>query len=256
LIVGTHKTKRFHESYRYKIKIFKFGDIYEVYHYQLPVYMGFKKSSSKKETSTTKEEKIDNREKVVTRIRNRVRRLVLANFDENSKFFTATFKENITDMDYANREFKKFIQRLRFRYEDFKYLVVVEFQDRGAIHYHMISDFGYIPHSDLERLWGNGFVWIRDLLKSNNGKPVDNVGAYIVKYMQKDTFDKRLMGKKSYFTSRNLKRPKVIYENLKLLECFNKYGFDGDNQVFSNKFFSKENGQVSYFEFNKRRNIA
>ncbi|GAI10009.1 unnamed protein product, partial [marine sediment metagenome] len=44
-------------------------------------------------------------------------------------------------MDITNREFKKFIQRLRYQYGDFKYMAVIEFQDRGAIHYHMISDF-------------------------------------------------------------------------------------------------------------------
>jgi hypothetical protein len=105
----------------------------------------------------------------------------------------------------------------------------------------------------LEKIWGNGFVWINDLLKSNKGKPVDNVGAYMVKYMSKDFIDERLMGKKSYFTSKNLKRPNVIYEILNLWECFKKYNLDGDHLIFRNKFFSKENGQVSYYEFNKKR---
>ena len=117
----------------------------------------------------------------------------------------------------------------------------------------MISDFGFIEQKKLEDIWGNGFVWIRNLLKANDGKPVDNVGAYIVKYMDKDMIDERLVGKKAYFTSRNLKRPEIIYENLCLRDCFEKYNFEGDNLIFSNKFFSKENGQVSYFEFNKKR---
>ena len=159
-------------------------------------------------------------------------------------------------MNRANNEFKKFIQRLKYHYGYFKYLAVVEFQKSGAIHYHMLSDFGYIEHSDLEKIWENGFVWINDLLKSNNGKPVDNVGAYIVKYMDKDILDARLMGKKAYFTSKNLKKPEIIYENLSLIDCFEKYNLEGDNLIFSNKFFSKENGIVSYFEFNKKRDLS
>ena len=158
-------------------------------------------------------------------------------------------------MELANYKFMKFIRRLKYNYEDFRYLVVVEFQDRGAIHYHMLSDFGYIEHKDLEEIWGNGFVWIRDLLTANNGKPVDNVGAYIVKYMNKDVLDKRLMGKKAFFTSKNLRRPEIIYEDMSLIDCFKKYGFDSSNLVYENKFMSKENGMVFYYEFNKKREI-
>ena len=132
----------------------------------------------------------------------------------------------------------------------------MEFQKRGAIHYHMRSDFGYIEQCDLEKIWGNGFVWINDLLKSNKGKPVDNVGAYIVKYMNKNIIDKRLMGKKAYFTSKNLKRPEIIYEDITLIECFDKYNFDIDNLVYNNSFQSKVNGLVFYFELNKKRDVS
>ena len=159
-------------------------------------------------------------------------------------------------MNRANNEFKKFIQRLKYHYSNFKYLAVVEFQKRGSIHYHMLSDFGYIEQSDLEKIWGNGFVWIRDLLIANKGNPVDNIGAYIVKYMNKNIIDKRLMGKKAYFTSKNLRRPEIIYENISLIDCFKKYDFDTSNLVYENEFMSKENGMVLYYEFNKKRNIS
>ena len=159
-------------------------------------------------------------------------------------------------MDFANSEFKKFIKSLKYHYSDFKYLAVVEFQKRGAIHYHMLSNFGYIEQSDLEKIWDNGFVWIRDLLTANKGSPVDNVGAYIVKYMNKNIIDRRLMGKKSYFTSKNLKRPEIIYEDSNLIDCLKKYDFNTDNLVYENKFMSKENGVVLYYEFNKKRVIS
>ena len=119
----------------------------------------------------------------------------------------------------------------------------------------MLADFGYIEQTELEEIWGNGFVWIRDLLKANKGNPVDNVGAYIVKYMNKDVLDKRLMGKKAFFTSKNLIRPAIIYEDIGLIDCFKKYDFDIDNLVYENKFMSKQNGMVFYYEFNKKRSI-
>ena len=112
LIVGTHKTKRFSELKWYRIKIYKLGEIYEVYRYEFPVYAGYHKFRFKGRNCADEIGKMDNRKKVVTRIRNRVRRLALANFDEKSKFFTATFAENVQDMNRANNEFKKFIQRL------------------------------------------------------------------------------------------------------------------------------------------------
>ncbi|TET15424.1 MAG: Rep protein [Actinobacteria bacterium] len=257
LIVGIHKAKTPHLSGPkcYQIKMFKLGDIYEIYKYELPVYAGYHKFKNMNKKNTNEKTKKENRKKVVTRIRNNIRRLAIANFNEYSRFFTATFKDNITGMDYANNEFKKFIKRIKYKYRDFKYLAVVEFQKRGAIHYHMLSDFDYIEHSELEKIWGNGFVWIKDLLTGKKGKPVDNVGAYIVKYMNKKNIDKRLMGKKAYFTSRNLARPEIAYENIGLNECFEKYDLSKNNMVFNNRFMSKENGVVDYFEFNKKREL-
>jgi len=258
LIVGIHKAKTPSLSGPkcYQIKVYRLDDIYEIYKYEEPVWAGFHKFKSSDRKNTSEETKKENRAKVITRTRNNVRRLAIVNFNKHSRFFTATFGDNIVNMDYANNEFKKFIKRLKYHFGNFKYLVVIEFQKRGAIHYHMLSDFGYIKHSDLASIWGNGFVWIRDLLTANNGKPVDNVGAYMVKYMHKNIIDKRLMGKKTYFTSRNLVRPEVVYENMELEECFEKYGLNKNNRVYRNSFMSKENGIVDYFEFNKKRVVS
>lgn len=91
-------------------------------------------------------------------------------FDEGGKvfipiFIILTFAENITNTETANYEFTKFIQR--FNYEIIhkksylQYSVVIEFQKRGAIHYHVV--FYNLPFvkdlkSKLLKLWGNGFT--------------------------------------------------------------------------------------------------
>ena len=90
---------------------------------------------------------------------------------------------------------------------------------------------------------------------ANKGKAVDNVGVYLIKYMNKDLFDERLLGKKSFFTSKNLKRPEVIYENLEINACLKKYNLSINDLVYNNSFMSMENGRVTYLEFNKKRNI-
>ena len=111
----------------------------------------------------------------------------------------------------------------------------------------MLSDLPYIPKDKLAKIWGKGFIKINDI------KNVNNVGAYIIGYMNKNIIDKRLMGKKAYFTPKNLKRPEIIYENLSLKDCFEKYNLNVDKLIFNNSFMSKENGLVLYYEFNKKR---
>ena len=108
----------------------------------------------------------------------------------------------MTDLRRANGEFAKFVKRLK-RYVGFspQYVAVPEFQKRGAVHYHLLLNCPYIPADELARLWGKGFV------KVNAIDNVDNLGAYVTKYMTKDNVDERLAGQKSYFMSRNLKKP-------------------------------------------------
>jgi hypothetical protein len=88
-----------------------------------------------------------------------------------------------------------------------KYVSVLEFQDkndRGAVHYHMICNLPYIKKSELAKIWGNGFVKINAIDK------VDNVGAYVIKYMNKDIDDIRLQGLKAYNCSQGLDKPVVL----------------------------------------------
>ncbi len=44
-----------------------------------------------------------------------IARLVDTNFDNQTKFLTLTFKENIQDIEYANNEFKKIYQTTELR---------------------------------------------------------------------------------------------------------------------------------------------
>lgn len=143
----------------------------------------------------------------VRRRRETVRDLGIANFDTNDKFVTLTFAENMTDLKKGNNLFKCFVKRLKYWAEkkgvNLKYLAVIEFQKRGAIHYHMLCNLPFIKKAELTEIWGNGFVKINAIDK------VDNLGAYITKYMTKEKADDRLKTEKGYLCSRNLKRPKV-----------------------------------------------
>lgn len=190
--------------------------------------------------------------------RDKVRQYVTNNFDENSKFITLTFKDtqkfDITDVKSCNKEFDKFIRRLnRHTGKKTKYVAVIEFQDknsRGAVHYHMVSDIKYISNKKLSEIWGNGFVRI------NKIKHVDNLGAYVVKYMNKDTEDKRLMGLKAYNISTGLEKPRRItsWDNEELAKkVFDMYCKDEKRLVFHRQYETEQAGTIVYRQYNYKR---
>lgn len=193
----------------YDKKVIISGNQIEIYEYEEAVLYGYKdikKGSKGRQAVANDEDKEINREKVFKRARTNLRRLINSNVEDDSKFLTLTFKDNITDLDFANNEFKKFIKRLNYHFDiKVKYSCVIEFQKRGAIHYHCIlyNLNGKVDLKKLNDIWGHGFI------KLNKIKGVDNVGAYICKYMTK-TDDKRLEGRKMYFNSRNLNKPTEI----------------------------------------------
>jgi len=182
----------------------------------------------------------------ISRTRTMVRRLALMNFDNGSKFATFTFAENVTDLTVANKEWDKFIKRLRRKYGSFKYLNVVEFQKRGAVHYHMVSDLPYIPKQELAELWGQGFV------KINNIAHVDNIGAYIVKYMTKELFDPRFLGRKAYMCSQGLERP-IVYRGDEAEMIMQLYQLEQKKVVYTGSYTSEHHGNITYKEFNLKR---
>lgn len=187
-----------------------------------------------------------------------MRLLICENFsDKNSKFVTLTFNDSmdfdIKDPKQCNKAFKTFIQRLKWRHPDLQYIAVIEFQDkngRGAVHYHMICNLPVIPKSELSEIWGNGFVKINAIDK------VDNLGAYVVKYMCEDLHDNRLMGLKAYNCSKGLQRPQEqkswdcesqeqYYELKRLIEKL--------TPSYSAKYESETAGAMEYIQYNLQR---
>lgn len=196
----------------YDKKVIISGNVIEVYEYKNSVLYGYKDTKKEKKGRSCvagADDKNVNREKVLSRARKDLRRLINSNIEKYSKFLTLTFKENVIDLDVANYEFNKFIKRLNYHYKiKVKYSVVIEFQKRGAIHYHCLlyNLTQKVDIKELSSIWNNGFI------KINAIDNVDNVGAYVCKYMTKAE-DDRLKGRKMYFNSRNLNKPKEIKDN-------------------------------------------
>lgn len=235
------------------------GNIIEVYTYEHYISgKGNEKGNNNKNKNTDEKTKENNYNKTQIRRRELIRRLACINFNNKyDKFLTLTFKDNVQDLSFAHNEFKKFIKRLEYREnKKIKYLAVIEFQDtygRGAIHYHCLLDISYIPQAELQTIWGLGIVNIQAI------ENVDNLGAYLIKYMTKDSNDIRLRGKKGYLMSRNLKRPeKVTNKDLsdflkREMKIIDKYNLNNLNPVYVSNFVSEKLGFCEYKQFNTIR---
>lgn len=169
-------------------------------------------SRSKKRESDDREIRKDN----LIRSRNILFDYAFQNEKYFKTFWTLTFKENITDLELANRHFNNFIKSIRRLYPDFKYLCVPEFQKRGAVHYHLLTDLGVdsdvivIQPGKKEmydiKYWNHGFSSVFDLKNSDSKF---NVGLYIGKYLFKD-IDNRLYGRQKILKSNNLEKPSEL----------------------------------------------
>ena len=133
-------------------------------------------------------------------------RLAKANMKDWETFITLTFEKNITDVQKANKQFRYFIDKIRRVKKDFKYLCITEFQKRGAIHYHLLTNINinddtlmYTQNDNKNfrhiKYWHNGFNSV-EILKGDTKKVI----GYISKYMTKD-IDDRLFSKHRYFYS-------------------------------------------------------
>lgn len=183
------------------------------------------------------------------RAKNLMRRIINANHGQypgcSTKFLTLTFREHITEVEQANHEFKKFIKRLNYKFFDsgnsnLRYLAVPEYTKKGRIHFHVVLfNLPFIRWKMIEDTWKNGFI------KINRCEDVTNLGAYVSKYITKES-NQRLKGKKRYFCSRNLFKPvELINEEAgNLLE-----NLPEENKTYQNTFENEYVGKVDYEQY-------
>ena len=106
----------------------------------------------------------------------------------NELHITLTYRENMRDTKRLYSDFDKFMKRFRYKYGkihgSIDYMTVVEPQERGAWHHHLLVRFNdkagnkiFIPNDEVAEIWGHGFTKIHSL------SGVDNIGAYLSAYL-------------------------------------------------------------------------
>jgi len=119
----------------------------------------------------------------------RVRSLCL----EADNLLTLTFRENVIDQAESWKIFRKFSRLMAWRFGDrWAYVAVQEFQERGAIHFHLAIR-GYYYQGTVRRLWlratgeygGNiDFSGPKRMAGKNSWNP-RRIGSYLAKYLTK-----------------------------------------------------------------------
>lgn len=196
---------------------------------------------------------LSKRKDSIARTRSKIRRTINANPDL-TKFVTMTFNREMVKPQEANKIFKAFILRMNYRYPNFKYLSVVEFQkdvdffghekpNGGNVHYHFLCNLPFIDIRLLNKIWDNGFCWI------NRIDDVDNVGAYVCKYLNKDMQETRLFNKKKFFCSENLNRTIEIFDDKTIDNFIEITGLSIAQPVYKSEFDNEWVGSVKYNQF-------
>lgn len=251
--------------YKVSQKIIISGDFIEHYEYEKPYWVGWpteRRFGNNFKRSKTLSEQESLREDNVRRTRIKIRRLVNTNQDL-VKFMTLTYNRSVPDLTTSNLIFRKFIKRLKRLYPDFKYLCVPEFQKDvdfmgnvklggGSVHYHLLCNLPFIEKKELEGIWGNGFAFIRKV------DSIDNLGAYVCKYLGKANFDKRYFKKNKFFYSQNLLRPLVVDNLEQIISIIQNLPINTLNfcqKVFSAEFLTKFLGMIKYNQYKLARFI-
>jgi len=182
-------------------------------------------------------------------------RLVKGNVSKFKTFITLTFAENILEIDRANKALHSWLTLIKKVYNDFSYICVPEFQKRGAVHYHLLTNIETNSHlitlqdgkeSQYDvKYWNKGFTSVFPI------NDINKTSGYISKYISK-TNDKRLFNKKRYLHSNNIEIPKILQLNMKNEEDINKLNIlleDKSLKYESNYTNPYNNEDILFLEF-------
>lgn len=183
------------------------GDVVEVYYYSSPIKVGqireFEIVRKKDDEKDGVEKRMDN----VYRARQNVRRLIWANMGKWTKFLTLTYAQAEFDIKKVKRDITTFCQSMKRKGYPMKYLYVLEHQkergkkegNEGSLHVHMVLFIDkFIPYEIINKCWKHGQTDIHVI------DDVKNLGAYVCKYLTKETVAE--YGMRSYSCSLGLSR--------------------------------------------------
>lgn len=184
----------------------------------------------------------------LSRTRNHIYDIINCNVAPYTKFMTLTFRENVQDFCIAGKAINHFLLNFKRQFGfSLKYIKIIEFQKRGAIHYHfVIFNTPKLEFEYLKKSWSQyGSVDIKVIDKPKN------VSRYVAKYVSKDLLQVP-SNKRIWTCSRGLKRPlimRLFSEDYKVQD-FSKFFIDNISVIPTFKRFYPVN--YTFYESGKK----
>ena len=182
-------------------------------------------------------------------------------------FVTITFddnKVNALDYDKAKEKLKNWLDTMRRKSSDMRYIIIAELHKSGRIHFHgLFANVNWDlipainPHTN-KKIYKNGSQ-IFNIKDFNLGfttvseiKNIDAVTYYITKYITKELLD--IKNKKHYWASRNLKKPTKQYFNCINEDRFNKFINNYNIDTFNN--YETCESSTDYYRLSQFNNLT
>ncbi len=248
----------------YNVKMIDCGTYIQVY------YLEHSKIINKKDSSELNLTKITNNSnsstnnnentiepKNINRSKLECQRLAKCNANEWKTFITLTYAENLKEIDVATKDFRNFIDKIKRIDKNLKYICIPEFQKRGAVHFHIltnidIKDTRFISEQKGKKQFKHIKYWNKGYTKVDKlNNDIKKIIGYISKYMTKD-IDNRLFNRHRYYFSRNLKKPLVNYLNLSNSRdlVYYKKILKSKNIIYENEYINKYSKEkIAFKEF-------
>ena len=224
------------KTYSYDVKIKEYSNgLIEFVKYSRPIYTQVKtdtKPQKRSQRAVNKTKATEYRQDSLNRSYGLLMDYAIQNANNFKTFITLTFKDNITDLDYANKQFNNSMRSIKRIYPTFMYLGVPEFQKRGAVHYHIMTNLKTTDTKVIQKQenkkdmydikqWVHGYSSVFDLSLTDDKF---SVAAYLTKYFYKD-ISTRLIGRKKILKSQNLDKPneKHFRSNSNELQNYQNY---------------------------------
>lgn len=148
------------------------------------------------------DKELEHKNRSLRRAKSTVRKKIIEG--QLDHLLTLTYKENMTNESTGWNDFTKFIRGLRCLNPNIKWLVVMEKQKRGAVHFHL-AIHGYLHARSVRNLWldvvGEGNI---DIQRKKDKQSFSSLGSYLSKYLSKQKNTLERFGK-MFRSSQNIK---------------------------------------------------
>lgn len=185
-------------------------------------------------------------------------RLAKANSRDWKSFITLTYAENMQDILKAKKDLEYLVTNVKKYKKDFKYIAIPEFQKRGSIHFHLLTNLSkedniiYIQKRNNKnyyhiKYWKKGFTKV-DFICND----IKKIISYISKYMTKEC-DNRLFNIKRYTSSQNLIKPIDEFIDTSINSNYLNKILKDKKVIYTNSYLDNENNEVYFVEYHNER---